>query len=128
MRTEKQRAYDERRSKFLDLRMSNNPHWQGGRYKAFGGYMVVTLHPDDAYYSMAQKGGVCPEHRYIMARHLGRCLDKQEIVHHINHVRDDNRIENLQIINNGDGTHKYIDGLEKRIKYLEGLLGDRLTN
>ena len=45
----------------------------------------------------SQKSGLIFEHIFIMSEHLGRPLVKGETVHHRNGIRNDNRIENLEL-------------------------------
>jgi len=70
--------------------------WNGGKKILKGGYVGIMAkdHPcadDQGYYE---------EHRLVMENHLGRILESIEIVHHINEVKDDNRIENLMLFAN----------------------------
>jgi hypothetical protein len=42
------------------------------------------------------------EHRWVMEQHLGRPLRRSEQVHHINHDRLDNQIDNLELVSSAE--------------------------
>jgi len=84
--------------------------WKGGKHKARGYVMVsVTLLTPQERRLFApmlnrSSGRSIPEHRLVMARHLGRALKRSEVVHHRNGKKDDNRLRNLELTDNA--THK----------------------
>lgn len=67
--------------------------WRGGRIKDTNGYIQIWTpnHPN------RKCSGYIHEHRLVMSEYLGRPLTDKENVHHKNGIRDDNRIENLEL-------------------------------
>ena len=81
----------------------NNPVWKGGRTQMSTGYIrlakpyVEANHPDLLPLIAFNRGFFVHEHVLVMTKMLGRALYKNEVVHHKNGIRDDNRPENLEL-------------------------------
>ena len=76
-----------------DLKKGNTSSCGSCKDKKEGGYVRVQKknHPN------AWKCGYMFEHTLVMSEILGRALEEDENVHHINGIRDDNRPENLEL-------------------------------
>jgi len=98
------------------------PGWKGGRH-IYGGYVEVWISPDSPFALMAN-GNHIVEHRLVMAKHLNRCLESWEIVHHINGIKTDNRIENLELVKVSEHyiLHRQNNLLKKEVRKLRELL------
>ena len=99
------------------LRCSNtgqrSSYWKGGKHKSSQGYIMIWLPKDDPFYPMADANNYVREHRLVIAKKLGRCLLKTEIVHHRSDVaKDDNRPEVLYLMPD-PGTHSRLSPCSK---------------
>lgn len=84
-------------------------NWKGGRCISKDGYIKVL----DKTWHSADPNGYVLEHRYLMEKHIGRPLTANEDVHHINGDKQDNRLENLQIIDHVEHTILTHKGLKR---------------
>ena len=76
---------------------SKHWHWKNGEKKSGTGYIDI-LKPDHPF---CTKSGYVRRSHLVVEKKLGRYLTRKEIVHHINEIRDDDRIENFILFKNG---------------------------
>jgi hypothetical protein len=79
---------------------SQNPAWKGGRKIRKDGYILAYApdHPHAISDGDNDKRYVL-EHRLVMEKHLGRHLEPNEVVHHIDGNTSNNEIANLKLYN-----------------------------
>ena len=76
----------------LTIFIGGKPHDVTGRKMTPNGYFALCIksHPN------SDNHGYVMEHRVVMEMNIGRYLNRDEIVHHLNDKRYDNRIDNLK--------------------------------
>ena len=76
-----------------------------GRKKHTAGY--IEIYVSDHPYNIR---GYVFEHRLVVEDSIGRYLTRDEQVHHLNQVKDDNRLENLLLMTIGEHTRFHSAG------------------
>jgi ribosomal protein S27AE len=104
-----------------------------GRIARLDQHGYVMLYEPD--HPKAGNGGWFPEHRLVMEQQLGRALRTDEHVHHINGIKNDNRLENLTIMDANDhaalSSRDYRHAINAKLKRLadyERRFGSQMVN
>lgn len=85
--------------------------WKGGKRKLKNGY-IYTYKPQHRF---ATKDGYVMEHRLVLEQKLNRVLEPNEIAHHVNGRKDDNRPENIELTIRGQHTkNHFLDSFKTR--------------
>lgn len=86
-------------------RGEHSGHWNGGRWMHGDGYVAIAV-PDGHH--LRQKNGYAYEHQLVAEKMLGRRLEPDEVVHHRNGKRDDNRPANLEVTTRSEHARDHV--------------------
>jgi hypothetical protein len=97
--------------KITEAQMGEKSHrWKGG----------IIRHPEGYIYIKNRKHPFCNNEEYvrrsrlIMEKHLKRFLNSKEVVHHVNGIKDDDRLENLRLFSNASEHFKLHSSKRRR--------------
>jgi hypothetical protein len=85
----------------LGLKREKHPKWKGGQFIQEDGYIMQYI--GDGKYAL--------QHKIIYQKNFGK-IPHGYVVHHVNEIKTDNRIENLQLMSRKD--HAVHHGLGER--------------
>jgi len=109
-----------------------HPNWKGGRWDKLSTGPYIKRHyqsfPEEFWEILIPmtrgKRRELPEHRAVMAMHLGRTLSRKEIIHHRNGDKRDNRVENLQLFVIRGNHHEHCKGSGDHYQELQEALAE----
>ncbi len=101
---------------------ASNTRWNGGKTIDRYGYIKIL----DYENPMSDSKGYVYEHRLVMSKKLGRFLTKKDYVHHINGIKTDNQIKNLELMT--QRKHKQIHAHPENLPHPSGIEWHRLHN
>ena len=88
-----------------------HPRWKGGfKNDKNNGYVYIWT-----------SGGYVPYHRFLLEEYLERSLEPGEVSHHCNKKKDDNRIENIELVTHSE--HNKIHWPERGEKIIKANTG-----
>lgn len=102
------------RKKLSEAKKKNPVRYWSGKSRILGGniiqrkdgykYIAWSLieKPVKKLFSKSWKGRTVPEHHYIWLKHNKRKIPKGYCIHHKNHVKNDNRVDNLSLMRMND--------------------------
>lgn len=91
---------------------NKNPNKKAYKEKIFiSGYFYLYMpnHPN-----AIKKGRYIAEHRYNLEQKLGRLLNHNEVAHHINENKKDNRFENLEVLTRAEHNRKHANKRKRK--------------
>lgn len=97
----------------------NTTNWKGGMKKE-NGYIFILKHG----HPTSRCDGYIKRSRLLMEQYLRRYLTNKEIVHHKNDIKDDDRIENLEVVTKQEHHAKHWTK-EKNPNWIDGRKYDK---